>query len=167
MDGCTRPHGRERPGVHAGSTMQAGAPGRSVFHAGSHDKGLRHFHSTKMRSLTQCGAKANAARCDDRCSALQQPMQRVASSDAAKHDGCFTETHRLFRLNSQAVLPHLANHFVVSCGPLCHISQAALPYLIICFTTQPRDEKRRSPFSASDFHTPIIYIRCMLEPISD
>ena len=91
MDGCTRPHGRERPGVHAGSTMQAGAPGRSVFHAGSHDKWLRHFHSTKMRSLTQCGAKANAARCDDRCSAVQRPMQRTAFfqpiSPACLHKG--------------------------------------------------------------------------------
>ena len=71
--------------------MQAGAPGRSVFHAGSHDKGLRHFHSTKMRSLTQCGAKANAARCDDRCSAVQRPMQRTAFfqpiSPACLHKG--------------------------------------------------------------------------------
>ena len=90
-------------------------------------------------------AKPDAARCDGWCSALQQPMQRVASSDAAKNDGFFTETHRLFRPNSQA----------------------AFPYLIIHFTTQPRDEKRRRPFSASDFHTPIIYIRCMLEPISN
>lgn len=71
--------------------MQAGAPGRSVFHAGSHDKGLCHFHSTKMRSLTQCGAKANAERCDDRCSAVQRPMQRTAFfqpiSPACLHKG--------------------------------------------------------------------------------
>lgn len=71
--------------------MQAGAPGRSVFHAGSHDKAPRHFHPTQMRSLTQCAAKANAARCDDRCSALQRPMQRTAFfqpiSPACLHKG--------------------------------------------------------------------------------
>ena len=112
-------------------------------------------------------AKPDAARCDGWCSTLQQPMQGVASSDAAKHNGFFTESHQLFRPNSRAVLPYLANHFVVSCSPLCHISWAAFPYLIICFTTQPRDEEQRRPFSASDFHTPIIYIRCMPEAISN
>ena len=30
---------------------------------------------------TQCGAMPNAARCDSRCSALQQPTQRVVSFD--------------------------------------------------------------------------------------
>ena len=134
-------------------------------------------------------AKPDAVRCDGRCSTLQQPMQRVASSDAAKHNGFFTESNRLFRPNSRAVLPYLAghfaisrkplchilqsalpylaNHFVVSCSPHCHISWAAFPYLIILFTTQPRDEEQRRLFSASDFHTPIIYIRCMPEAISN
>ena len=75
-------------------------------------------------------AKPDAARCDGWCSTLQQPMQRVISSDAAKHDGFFTESHWLYRPNSQAVLPYLANHFAVSHKPLYRISRAALPKLV-------------------------------------